>query len=387
MYRAQLPQRGVIFILITILLIVGACVPQPKLTPMFSHQGRLLDENGDPVDDGAYDVEYGIYQVEIGGTPVYTDTQSLTVQNGLFTTSLGLTDIISPTIFAQPTWLEISIEGETLTPRQELQGSPYAFSLISGAVVQGVETITRDYEGLQNTGASLTIVNSDSSATGGNGILAINQAAAAGTDRDNVAAIQARAIGGNTGSGTGSYGAIITSAAYRALFVDGGTGSPAAVFIGDIDVSGTCIGCAMAYYALNGGDTVIQPGDFVAVLGVELDADLNIPVMRVRRATGPGDAIIGVAAGAATRSAVGEVNGVRTGGFDTTGGAAAAGGHLSVVVQGLAQARAADAALQPGASLTAGPDGAVAADGAAAYTRALSAVDADGLVWVMLSGQ
>ncbi len=83
---------------------------------------------------------------------------------------------------------------------------------------------------------------------------------------------------------------------------------------------------------------------------------------------------------------MGEHNGVRTGGFDAAAGDAAPGGYLTIEVQGLVRARAADAALQPGAALAAGPDGAVGvADGG--YTRALSAVDADGLVWVMLSGQ
>jgi hypothetical protein len=109
--------------------------------------------------------------------------------------------------------------------------------------------------------------------------------------------------------------------------------------------------------------------------------------MQVRRATGPGDAIIGVAAGAATRAPVGEHNGVITGGFDAKTGPAAAGDYLSVAVQGLVQARAADAAPVPGDSLTAGPDGAVVAAAGGGFTRTLSAVDGDGLVWVMLGGQ
>ena len=94
-----------------------------------------------------------------------------------------------------------------------------------------------------------------------------------------------------------------------------------------------------------------------------------------------------MATGAAVRAPVGEFNGVTTGGFDAAEGPAAAGGYLSVAVQGLVQARAADAALQPGASVTAGPDGTIAASTGSGFTRALSAVDANGLVWVMLGGQ
>lgn len=384
------PHRGRIFWLILpfALLILAACAP--KLTPSFSHQGRLLDASGNPVPDGNYTFDYKIYNASSGGTAAYTESRSVPVEDGLFTTSLGLSSTITPTIFAQPTWLEISVNGEALGPRQRLQGSPYAFSLISGAVVQGSETIVRDYAGQSDTGAALTVLNNDATATGGHGLLAINRAAAEGVNRDNVAALQARSLGGATASSTGGYGAIITSNAYRGMYAKGATNYNAAIFDSNIGITivggGGCSGCALAYYAQNVGDSPIAAGDFVAVVGVALDSGLNTPVMQVRRATGPSDAVIGVAAGAATRAAVGEYNGVRTGGFEAADGPAAAGGYLSVVVQGLVQARAADAGLQPGAAVDAGADGAVAAAGSG-FTRALSAVDGNGRVWIMLGGQ
>lgn len=384
MYRSQHPGRLLFVALALVVLILGACAP--KLIPTFSHQGQLLDADGNPVPDGNYDVEYNLYQVASGGTSVYTESATVPVEDGLFTTSLGLTSLITPTLFAQPTWLEISVEGETLAPRQQLQGSPYAFSLVSGAVVQGPEPLERTYAGLEDTGAGLVVLNNDSSDTGGNGLLAINQSSSL-----DAAALQARAIGEPGTVGSGTYGAIITSSGYRGLQVQ--TDSPdfySAAFFGGIGiyVEGNCTGCTLAYLAQNVGDAPIVAGDFVAVEGVVVDADLNIPVMHVRRATGPGDAIIGVATTAAIRAPVGRNNGVTTGGFDARTGPAAAGDYLSVAVQGLVRATAADAALQPGASLTAGPDGAVGVeDDALGYTRALSAVDADGMVWVMLSGQ
>jgi len=386
----QLHHRGRMFWLVLpfALLILAACAP--KLTPSFSHQGRLLDAGGNPVPDGNYTFEYKIYNASSGGTAAYTESQSVSVADGLFTTSLGLSSTITPTIFAQPTWLEISVNGEALGPRQRLQGSPYAFSLISGAVVEGAETIARDFAGQSDTGAALTVLNNDATATGGHGLLAINRAAAAGADRDKTAAFQARALGGATASSTGSYGAIITSAAYRGMYAKAATNYNAAIFDSNVGINliggGSCTGCALAYYAQNVGDGPIAAGDFVAVVGVALDSELNTPVMQVRRATGPGDAVIGVAASAATRAAVDEFNGVRTGGFEAAGGPAAAGCYLSVVVQGLVQARAADAGLQPGAAVDAGANGAVAAAGAG-FTRALSAVDGNGRVWVMLGGQ
>ena len=349
----------------------------------------MLNENGAPVADGNYDVEYKIYQSATGGTAVHTETSSVAVKDGLFTNSLGLTSSINPDIFAQPTWLEVTVNGETLTPRQRLQGAPFAFSLVSGSTVQGSQPLDRTYAGQTNTGAAMTVLNNDASATGGHGLLAINRAAASGAARSNVAAFQARAIGGVVADGTGSYGAIVTSQAYRGMYVKANDIYYAAVFdspVGIMLTGGGCVGCTLAYNALNVGDAPITAGDFVAVVGVELDADLDMPVMQVRKATSSSDAVIGVATGAAVREAVSEVNGVRAGGFNGTNGPAAAGSYLTVVVQGLVQARAADTSLQPGASLTASTDGAVAAT-AGGFTKALSAVDGNGMVWVMLSGQ
>lgn len=349
----------------------------------------MLNENGAPVADGNYDVEYKIYQSATGGTAVHTETSSVAVKDGLFTNSLGLTSSINPDIFAQPTWLEVTVNGETLTPRQRLQGAPFAFSLVSGSTVQGSQPLDRTYAGQTNTGAAMTVLNNDASATGGHGLLAINRAAASGAARSNVAAFQARAIGGVVADGTGSYGAIVTSQAYRGMYVKANDIYYAAVFdspVGIMLTGGGCVGCTLAYNALNVGDAPITAGDFVAVVGVELDADLDMPVMQVRKATSSSDAVIGVATGAAVREAVSEVNGVRAGGFNGTNGPASAGSYLTVVVQGLVQARAADTSLQPGASLTASTDGAVAA-AAGGFTKALSAVDGNGMVWVMLSGQ
>lgn len=385
MYRSRLtPGRLLFLVLPLILLYLTACAA--KLTPNLSHQGQLLNASGNPVADGNYEIVYNIFQASSGGSAVYTETDTVAVENGLFTNTLGLNTTIDPTIFAQPTWLELTVNGETLTPRQRLQGSPFAFSLVSGAVVQGAQTITRTFAGQEDTGATLTVLNNDGSATGGHGLLAINQSTALNADRDKTAALQARAVGGNSGANTGAYGAIITSNAYRALYADGGGPHLAGFFNGGIQVVGPCVGCVLVNYAQNVGDEAITAGDFVVVEGIALDTEVGLPVMQVRKADGSGGLMMGVATSAATRAAVGEYNGVVTGGYSLADGPAAAGSYLSVVVQGLVQARAADAGLKPGAMVGVNAGGAVAAtsDG---FTRALSEVDSNGMVWVMLSGQ
>lgn len=399
MHHLRKFNRSLLLLLPFAALVLSACVP--KLTPQMSHQGRLVDESGNPVPDGDYDVVYSIFQVATGGTAVYTEAQSVPVKDGLFTTSLGLTGPIDAKYFAQPTWLEVSVEGEILTPRQRLQGAPYAFSLSSGSVVQGSETIARDYLTYTDTGAALTAVNLDLTETGGHGLAVINIAAPTGADRDKTAALYVIAGGGEFDSSdgnpeTGAYGAIVRSESYRGLYATGGEDTAgvlsdyyAAIFNGNSGISitggGGCNGCTMAYTARNTGDAPIQAGDFVAVSNVTVDADLNIPVMEVHRATAADSAVIGVAQGALARSAVGISNGMQTGGYDPLAGPAKSGDYVNVVVNGLVQARAADGSLQPGAAVTVGAEGVSAATGGQGIARAMSAVDANGMVWVMVN--
>jgi hypothetical protein len=378
-------------------IFIGAC-GVAELSPQFSHQGRLLDSEGNPVPDGEYDVQYRLYQVQNGGDAVYTDTQTITVSGGLFTASIGATEEITPSIFASPTWMEITIDGETLSPRQRLQGAPYAFSLVPEAVIQGSVPITRTYLGQENTGAAMTILNTDSSPYGGNGLVVANFASPQHNTnpnpsidiRQNVAALQAIATGGIEYAG--GYGAIIRSQQYRGMYASGAEDFYAGVFDSDIGIlltgGGNCSGCALAYMAQNSGDSEIEKGDLVAVSGVVVDEDFDMPVMQVYKATSADDPIIGVATHAVERNQPVEVEGKMMGGYEGIDGPAKPGTYLSVAVEGLVQVKAdAGSGLSSGDYLTLQEGTVTAAEGnAQPVARALGEVE-NGLVWVMFSGQ
>jgi hypothetical protein len=131
----------------------------------------------------------------------------------------------------------------------------------------------------------------------------------------------------------------------------------------------------------NAGEAVIAPGDYVTIAGVELDTELNVPVMQVKKAKAGDTAVIGVAKGAVMREPISELYGAQVGGFEQVGGTAAAGSFVSVVVQGLVQANVGNASsLEFGQHL----DGTAATP---AFGRLMSAPESDGMAWVMLSGQ
>ena len=384
-----------IILALTPILIVG-CAGTPDLSSQMSHQGRLLDSAGAPVADGNYSFRYRIFHSATGGTPVYTETKTVAVSDGLFDSILGASSVITPDIFAQPSWIEITVDGETLTPRQKLLGAPYAFSLSAGAVVQGSIPITRTFSGVANTGAAMTIWNDNRSATGGNGLFVVNQAAATTSGLPDegvpVAALQALAAGGqnSTVPKSGAYGAIITSANYRGMYAKGATGWYAAVFDSPSGINliggGTCTGCTTAYFATNSGAETLQPGDFVAAQGVIVDPDLNVPVMQVVKANSATDPVIGVVSSAMNRAPVGDYYGFKSGGFDAREGAAANGEYLSVVVQGLVQARASELEIKAGEWLTL-QSGALEVASTGGLARAMSSPDENGMVWVLYNGQ
>ncbi|REL29172.1 hypothetical protein DYD21_15065 [Rhodohalobacter sp. SW132] len=102
-----------------------------------SHQGVLVNESGEPVDDGAYIFTFRIYDTDTEGDHLWRETQVLQVQNGVFNAQLGTEDQLDIP-FDRPYWLGIEIDGgEQLAPRMPLSAAPYAlhaYSVADGSV-------------------------------------------------------------------------------------------------------------------------------------------------------------------------------------------------------------------------------------------------------------
>lgn len=89
-------------------------------------QGRLMDA-GTPL-SGAHPVAFKLYDAATGGGLLWAESSSLDVVNGLFTATLGATNPIPGIAFDdQPRWLEVTVDGATLSPRLMLTTSAYAF--------------------------------------------------------------------------------------------------------------------------------------------------------------------------------------------------------------------------------------------------------------------
>ena len=121
--------KKVILLSVSILLI-SSMYSFAEVPCKINYQGRLIKDNV-PV-DGTKTMVFSIYPVTIGGSPIWSSGNvSVEVHNGLFRYVIGsgAADLSSINWTAgQALYLEVVIDGETLTPREELSAYPYAIN-------------------------------------------------------------------------------------------------------------------------------------------------------------------------------------------------------------------------------------------------------------------
>jgi hypothetical protein len=105
----------------------------PPVPNFLTQQGRLMDNTGAPV-SGAPAFVFTIYADSAGTTTLWTETQTITLDSGYFSTTLGSVTPITATVFDGSTrYLGIKVGSDPeMSPRQPLTSVPYA--LIAGNV-------------------------------------------------------------------------------------------------------------------------------------------------------------------------------------------------------------------------------------------------------------
>jgi hypothetical protein len=130
-------------------------------------QGRLTDAGGNPL-NGNFSITFRLYDVSSGGTALCSDTNSVSVNNGLFNSEIWGT-CTSDVLNGQELYLgiEVGTDGE-MTPRQAIYSVPYALSLRPSAIISGatgsaaivhIETWSTNGRGLRAYAMSQTGVN------------------------------------------------------------------------------------------------------------------------------------------------------------------------------------------------------------------------------------
>ncbi|MBT5781650.1 MAG: hypothetical protein HOI03_00640, partial [Candidatus Marinimicrobia bacterium] len=89
-----------------------------------SYQGLITKSDGRPTLDGSYEVLFKVYSIAEGGEAIWSENQQVSVTNGIISTILGSTNPF--TTIPEEAYLELTVEGSTLTPRQLLTSVFYS---------------------------------------------------------------------------------------------------------------------------------------------------------------------------------------------------------------------------------------------------------------------
>ena len=147
-FRGPLPQMVAVAMALSLLGALGAFWPQwvgaaPVAAPeapaatigdAITYQGFLTDDSGKPL-SGAFSMRFEIYNAVAQGDLLWeSGTIEVTVLDGLFAARLEIEiDIFN----GEELWLSQIVEGERLTPRQEILPAPMAHTLRPGAIIKG----------------------------------------------------------------------------------------------------------------------------------------------------------------------------------------------------------------------------------------------------------
>ena len=108
-----------------------------------SYQGLLTKSNGKPVLDDEYIVKFVLYPSLDGESSFWEESDTININDGLINTILGEKKPIES--IPDQAFLEITINGEKLTPRQEMTSVFYAMLSDTARYSEG-----GDYDKLDN---------------------------------------------------------------------------------------------------------------------------------------------------------------------------------------------------------------------------------------------
>jgi hypothetical protein len=126
----RLSGKAIRILMVTAFVFFSANLAFLDAQASLSIQGILKKSNGVAVEDGTYNITFKLYTAAVGGSAIWTETQSgVEVSSGIYSTILGNATALNIP-FNQVYFLGVTIGSSELTPRIQLTSAPYALSLI-----------------------------------------------------------------------------------------------------------------------------------------------------------------------------------------------------------------------------------------------------------------
>jgi hypothetical protein len=118
--------RGSAVVAAAFALFALAAAASGEIPKKINYQGKLTDLSGLPL-SGSHSMVFSIYEAADGGSPLWSESKTAEADSsGVFSTVLGSVTPIEVD-FTGPCWLEIEVDGETLSPRREVVSVPFAY--------------------------------------------------------------------------------------------------------------------------------------------------------------------------------------------------------------------------------------------------------------------
>jgi hypothetical protein len=120
-----------------ILVLLGASPSVAQIPRFLNYQGHLAA--GDTALVGTFKIAFSVYAAPTGGSPLWTETQTVPVAEGIFSVSLGSVVPLPPTLFAEADrYLGVKVESDPeMAPRQRILSVGYAFRAETADDVKG----------------------------------------------------------------------------------------------------------------------------------------------------------------------------------------------------------------------------------------------------------
>ncbi|MEK7621794.1 MAG: tail fiber domain-containing protein [Patescibacteria group bacterium] len=184
-------RRSVFTAIVFLLLFFGASTVQAAINQQINYQGKLTNASDVAVADGDYSIAFALYTAASGGLNPWSETQTVTVTNGLFSVMLGSVSSLAAVNFNQTLYLGVNVaaDGE-MTPRKVIGAVPAAFEAdkldgLDSISFARTDTTSTFSSGFLSTASStitnLTMVNSTSTSATTTNQAITGLAAAAGT--------------------------------------------------------------------------------------------------------------------------------------------------------------------------------------------------------------
>ncbi|NIR49572.1 MAG: hypothetical protein GWN55_06815 [Phycisphaerae bacterium] len=123
-------------------ILIFAFALKAQIPPLINYQGILQDASGNPI-SGLQSITFVIYSTATGGTPLWTETQSVTVTNGYFSTLLGSISPFSADLFSGgERYLAVKVGNDPeMTPRKPIASVGFALKPADTDKLAGKEAL------------------------------------------------------------------------------------------------------------------------------------------------------------------------------------------------------------------------------------------------------